>query len=104
MRGRTVRPAASTFPPPGNWSISFSEKQFNCRISCIDTKLQADTITSVTQSTTQARKRIMERGQEINGGKFVGKTKKSSEWVWYPGNDRTFEEMCQTFDQVYGTK
>jgi hypothetical protein len=104
MRGRTVRPAASTFPRPGNSSGSFPKKQSHLHILCIDTKLAVDTITHVTQPTTQARKRIVERGQEINGGKFVGKTKKSSEWVWYPGSDRTFEEMCQTFDQVYGTK
>lgn len=49
----------------------------------------------------QTRERIMERGQEINGGKWVGKTKKSSEWVWYPTSDRTFDEMCQTFDRLY---
>ncbi|MDB5344331.1 MAG: hypothetical protein JWP89_2708 [Schlesneria sp.] len=43
----------------------------------------------------------MERGQEHNGGKWIGKTAKSSEWVWYPGSDQSFEEMCKTFDRMY---
>lgn len=44
----------------------------------------------------------MERGTEINGGKFVGKTKTSSVWAWYPGSDLSFPEMCELFDKIYG--
>lgn len=43
----------------------------------------------------------MERGQEINGGKYVGKSKRSSEWVWYPGSDLSFEQMCELFDKSW---
>ncbi len=43
----------------------------------------------------------MERGQEFNGGKFVGQAKRGSVWVWYPGCDRSFDEMCQQFDRLY---
>lgn len=46
----------------------------------------------------------MERGQQVNGGLWIGKTKKSSEWVWYPGSDQTFDQMCETFDKIYGAK
>jgi hypothetical protein len=45
--------------------------------------------------------RKMERGELINGGKFVGKTRKSSTWVWYPGSDQSFDEMCSLFDRMY---
>ena len=43
----------------------------------------------------------MQRGQECNGGKFVGKARGGSVWVWYPGCDRSFDEMCQQFDRLY---
>jgi hypothetical protein len=55
----------------------------------------------MTVSEQQTKGTKMERGQEKNGGKWVGQTKRSSEWVWYPTSDQTFDEMCRLFDRLY---
>lgn len=47
----------------------------------------------------------MKRGDELNGGLFVGCIAgRSSVWTWFPGTGMTFAEMCATFDQYYGVK
>lgn len=44
----------------------------------------------------------MQRGTLVNEtGRFVGQAAKSSQWVWYPGGDQTFEAMCELFDRIY---
>lgn len=44
----------------------------------------------------------MERGSTVNDtGRFVGKAPRSSQWVWYPGSDQSFESMCELFDRIY---
>lgn len=54
------------------------------------------TTTAATTNTTGPR-----RGDKLpTGGRFVGKTAKSSLWVSY-GDDADFHQMCESFDTLY---
>jgi hypothetical protein len=43
----------------------------------------------------------LRRGDAINGGRFVGKTARSSLWVCYEPGELAFRMMCDAFDRLY---
>jgi len=44
---------------------------------------------------------LLERGDAINGGRFVGKAARSSLWICYEPGELAFQMMCAAFDKMY---
>jgi hypothetical protein len=61
-----------------------------------DGKMQTATKISMIQITG------LRRGDAMNGGRFVGKTPRSSTWICYEPGDIAFARMCAAFDNLYG--
>lgn len=55
------------------------------------------------QTTTNLTTRIegLRRGDAIDGGRFVGKTARSSLWICYEPGEFAFAQMCRAFDGLY---